>query len=595
MVLLWPWSSVGFGAVAIAAIWALLRPSRRIAIVGSIELWQEAQKALADAPRRRAKRVTLAWLLLLAGAAACVAAMTRPTINASRRRRRVAIVLLPSAELGRDQGIRQMQDAARRLLGRLDARDVVRVIMPRKTGMESTGDLTANQAREDLLSLGPVPIPAARLAPVAVDKDVQHVYTFVAAGAPSAAPGPNADVVEIPHALPGATIDAVGAETTGDGKVQVFLALRNQSDSLWTGTVRCRGMDADGKEQWRWDKEQYRRVTVSMSAGQRKELVVDVPSIEILAIDAVPTGTLGWIADSTAYLVRHPLRRTKVALTGEVNNMLARFVESDPTLELADATDPDVKIVIANGPNAPDPPRDKAAVVIDPPTPPEGCKRAGEIKAADLAKATVASDDPVMRNVLLEGVQVARLVPWKFGGSPLQTVSVRYPSQGDAVVIRQRKTATGIEPRVYLAFSIAMENTAFGMTDKCVIFLANSVRHLVPGAAGKVTFDYASPVEAGPAGRWVRLLPAAAAGADDGPSPYPWPGAYRYGEGKTQEIHAVNIVGLRPAKVAVTPAAAVSALKLPKPQRDTVGNELWPALLAAAVLFWLVGWWARLR
>ena len=127
-----------------------------------------------------------------------------------------------------------------------------------------------------------------------------------------------------------------------------------------------------------------------------------------------------------------------------------------------------------------------------------------------------------------------------------------------------------------------------------MIFMANSVRDLAPGATAKATFTYISPAEAGPAGgrEPIATSPEADARNAGEPSRYPWPGAYRYNDGK---VHAVNIVALRPAKARLAVAAAVRGLDLPDPRRETIGVELWPVLLAAAVLFWLGGWWARLH
>ena len=569
-----------------------------MAIVGSVALWREAQKAMTDTTHRRSRRVTLAWLLLLAGSIACVAALTRPSVNASIRRRRVALVLLPSAELGRDKGIKAMQLAARNLLGRLDARDVVRIIMPRETGVTFKGDMAVEQAQRAVSSIAPLSIAAGDLLPVNVPKDVQHAYRFVAAGG-SADAGPTVGVVEIPHALPGVTIDAVGAEENAAGRIEIFLALRNQSDRAWTGTIRCRGLnvpdkpDAPAREAWKWPGGEYREVVMR---NPRQEMVFEVKSSDVLVIDAVSSAvdvaTQGALPDASAYLVRRPMRRTKVAITNkadQADEMLGRFVRSDPTLELVDVGDPEVGIVIANGT---DPLGDKAAIVINPPTLPAGCEPAAEVEAADLTAADVKADHPVMRNVSLAGVRVARLAPWKFGKNDLQEVLVWY--KGSAVVIKQRvKPVTFGPPRLYLAFSLAPENTAFGMTKAGVIFLANSVRDLVPDATGKATFEYVSPVSVGPAGGRTLLVPAPGTdGKATDSAPYPWPGAYRYDDGK---VHAVNIVGLRPVAVKVAPASAVLDLKLPDPQRDTMGVELWPALLAGGVLFWLAAWWAKLR
>ena len=108
-------------------------------------------------------------------------------------------------------------------------------------------------------------------------------------------------------------------------------------------------------------------------------------------------------------------------------------------------------------------------------------------------------------------------------------------------------------------------------------------------------FEYVSPADAGPAEDRTQLAPS----PDDKParraSRYAWPGAYRFGTGADATVHAVNITGLRPAKVRIAPEAAVSALSLPVPRRETTGIELWPVLLALAVALWIGGWCVRLR
>lgn len=593
MVLLWPWSLLGFGAVAVAALWALLRPSRQVAIVGSVELWSKAKDAMSQAARRRSKRLTLSWLLLLAGAVACVAAMTRPAVNAPSRSRHVGLVVLPSAELGAGDGIVAMRDTAARLLNKLDPRDTVSLVLPKEApvirkGASPSGRLSVAEARKELLRIEALPIRADQLASVSAGPDVQHVYTLVPAGT-MVRSGPGQDVIEIPHGLGGVTVEAVGAEETADELAEVFLALRNHRDSLWIGTLRCRGLDAEGNVLWRWGPDKYR--SVSVSALARDEVIMPVRSSEVLAVDAVPTGALDNAPDFTAYLVRRPIRRTKVAVTGKVNEMLTKFVRSDDTLELVNAGDPGVTLLIANGV---DPPPDKAAIVIAPPTPPQGWRPGEEVEEFDLGTVDVAADDPVMRGVSLDKVRVSRFTPWASDGSPLQRIAA-----GDtdaAVVLRQPRTATGIQPRVYVAFDLVPENTAFGTTIANVVLMANAVRYLVPHATGKRTFAYITPVDAGPAGVRVAVVPR----DDDARRPkaasrYPWPGVYRFGEGPKATVHAVNVTGIMPAPVKVHPRAAVRGLTLPKPERKTTGIEIWPVLLAMAVLFWLAGWCVRLN
>jgi len=593
MVLLWPWSTLGFGAVVVAALWALLRPSRRTAIVGSVELWSRAKDAMSKAARHRAKRVTLSWLLLLAGAVACVAAMTRPAVNAPSRSRHIALVLLPSAELGGEGGVAGMRETARRLLDRLDPRDRVSLVLPKEAppvlaDASPTARLTVDEARDALARLAPLPIRAADLASVEPATDVQHVYTLAPAGT-TARSGPEQDVIEIPHGLGGVTVEAVGAEETTGGHAEIFVSLRSQRDRMWSGTLRCRGLDAAGNVLWRWGSDKYR--SISVSASESNEAIMQVVSSEILVIDAVPLGALDETPALTAYLVRRPVKRTKVAVTGKVNELLTRFIRSDDTLELVDPGDPDVALLIANGV---DPLPKIASIVIAPPTPPDGWRRGDEVEDFDLGVLGVAADDPVMRNVLLNKVFVSRFTPWVASDSPLQVIAAGTAKR--AVVLHPSRTDSNLHRRVWVAFDMSLENTAFGMSEAYVVMMANAVRHLVPRATGKRTFEHITPVEAGPAG--VRTAIVAQEGEASRPktsSRYPLPGVYRFGQGDEATLHAVNITGLMPASVKVTATAAVMGLVLPDARRETTGIEIWPVLLAMAVLFWLGGWCVRLN
>ena len=99
MTFLWPWSLLAGALVMVAALWALHRPWRRVAVVGSLALWEKAVGALGRQERRRSRRVSLSWLCLLAGALAAVLAAANPTWFSSSPARRIMIVPVASAEL----------------------------------------------------------------------------------------------------------------------------------------------------------------------------------------------------------------------------------------------------------------------------------------------------------------------------------------------------------------------------------------------------------------------------------------------------------------------------------------------------------------
>ena len=135
------------------------------------------------------------------------------------------------------------------------------------------------------------------------------------------------------------------------------------------------------------------------------------------------------------------------------------------------------------------------------------------------------------------------------------------------------------------------ENTNFGMTDAFVIFLANTVRYLKSAGRGRVTFDYTTPLQAGPIRERTALLTAPCDLRPNEMAPA-WPGVYRDASGR---LEAVNVLGLKATKAALAPEDAVARAPLPEPRGVDRGVELWPMLAAAAVLLWLTGWAARLR
>jgi hypothetical protein len=214
MVLIWPLSLVGLIAAAAVAAWALIRPGRQEAIVGSLSVWRKALASLDRSARRSSRRVSAAWLLLLGGAVAGILGLARPVLETHGRARDLAVSLCISAELG-PQGLADMTAAARGLLGRLGTRDRVRLVLPAELG-GTAGPLSPAETDERIAQLPLLAAAADDIAMPTDPQDVQHVYRFVpacrAAGADGPAPaGPQTTVITISDHLADGTIDAIGA------------------------------------------------------------------------------------------------------------------------------------------------------------------------------------------------------------------------------------------------------------------------------------------------------------------------------------------------------------------------------------------------
>jgi hypothetical protein len=573
-----PWWLLGLVPVAAVALWSLFRPGRAVAEVGSLELWSRAAEMLPASHRRRARRVTGSWLLLLIGAVAAILAAARPVAYSELPARRIAVEVRPSAEIAGTASRAQLAEATAALLDRLAPTDRVQLLLPHLLGGASEWIGAAEvRARLQAIAEREVFARADELSVPPADPSVQRVYRFVAAGA-EVAEGQSVSIIEIPHALAPVTVDALGAEELPDGRVQLFVALSNQTDAPWNGTVRTRAFP-DGTSPRDGPSE-----AVSIGPGQRRSFIHDLAPVRALAVEAVSPGETPGTGGS-GYLARREAVVRTVAMIGPDAPHVRRYVAIDPGLQLI--ADPDAAdIVIANRTDAP---AGKAALVIDPPSTPPGWRRANESAGPiRLADADLAAGDPVMRGVDLAGVAVRSVAPWIAGAAPAQVRLVGY--KGDALILRSEPSADAGAKRIFVAFDLSGENTNFPTTDAFVIFLANATRWLGGEVSGKAVYSYVTPLRAGPhPGRMLSETPDRLSGDA---RPLPPPGVYLDEAGG---LHAVSLIGLRSRAPEVPPLQAVSAAPLPPPQPVGRSIELWAVLAVAAVVLWLIGWSLRLR
>jgi len=402
MTFLWPWTLLALVPVAAVALWTLFRPGRRLAVVGTLSLWKQTFDSLDRISQRKSRHVTAAWLVLLAGATAAALAGARPVYYTSGLARRVAIAVVPSAELGGQEGLSALRQAIGALLQRLEGHDLVQFVFPAVAGGAESWQ-RASQARERLAALTILDVSADKTRFPRPHRRVQHVYQFAPPSAKTPT-GPRFSRVEIPTYLPPVTIDAFAAETTSNGKMQLFVALRNHADEPQVLELAVhRVLDSTGKT-----AGQTRRVG-PVAPRSRLDLVETLDDAAALAV-GIPGDDGGHCR--AAFLVRQRAALRKVALIGRDDPYLRRLVKVDPTLRaIANVAEADV--VIANGVSAP---ADKAALVIHPPTPPEAWRTARkQLTSFLLAAADVAADDPVI------GCRAPRRVGTRKSWSPAKT------------------------------------------------------------------------------------------------------------------------------------------------------------------------------
>jgi len=574
MILLWPWSLLGILVVVAVALWALLRPARAVAIVGSLALWREALDSLDRSGLRRRRRVTWAWAALLAGALLGVLAAARPVLWARRPARQVAIALYPCAELAGEAGRAELGRAVGALLDRLDADDRVELVLPTVLG-GSSGWLSPMEARRRIGFIEPLPVPAARLSVPSAVSDAQHTYTFAPAGVGQPV-GPDVTLIELPDSLPPVTIDALGAADLADGHVRVFVAARNNTAEPRNARLSIRRYGADGTPLGVESSGE-----LAIPPGRRREAFLTIPPAAAIAVDVAADGPEGSSLGAVGYLAAGRQGVGKVAMIGADCPPVRRFIRVAPWLELAGGVE-SADVVIAN---RTDPPATLGALVIDPTRSPPGWRRSDEVFSAALGEADVASDDPVMRDVDLSAVAVRRLRPWVATARDVQERLVTLG--GDAVVLRSVPQAnSGAPRRVHVAFGLEAANTNFSATEAFVIFMANTMRWLVPAADIQDRWGFAAPLQAGRAADHRRLAGQARADGEALLSP----GIYLNAAGV---LHAVSLTGLRAGAPNRSPGRAIADAPLPGPKRLPGGLALWPVLLAAATGAWLAGWALR--
>jgi len=568
---LWPGSLFSLALVGAVAAWALFRPSRRLAVVGSLELWAEALAALGRSARTRSRRITASWVLLLAGAVAAGLGLARPVVHTESPARRLAISVCPSAELGRSG--ETLRQAVGGLLDRLDAGDRVRILRPAVLG-GPTDWLTVAAARRVMGQVPVLPAPAEDVTVPRADDVGGLIAHFVPAGHAGTGGGRVA-YVELPSRLPPSRIESLGAADVGGGTAQLFVSIRNDGPAVWNGPVRV-AAPADALAEGNWPE--IASQAVSVPAGVVRPFVLTVRAAGAFRV------ALGEGDEAAGFLARRDARRRKVALTGRDEPLLRRFLKADEALEWV-ASPAEADVVLANRAGAP---AGKPALVIDPPTNPSGWGRGAEVSAVVLRDANVAADHPVLRGVDLASAAVRRLRPWVATGPTRQRVLIA--RQNGALALARDADALGASRRVYVAFELNADNTNLGISEAFVVFLANAVRWLAPAGGAEVAYESLSAAQAIGAGRWQRLAGRTPEGLAD--APLPWPGVFRDEAG---DLRAVSLVGLAAGRSRQSPEAAVSAVPLPAPEAFARAVELWPVLAAAAAALWLAGWWARLR
>jgi hypothetical protein len=555
-----PWVLLGLAAVATAAVWALWRPGRQEATVATLEFWRAAQQHLAASARRRSRRISLHWLLLLLGAVCGVLAAAGPRIETDAPSRRIALKLVIGAELGQG-GMNSLRSAVNALLNRLDPADRVALLTP--TGNPPADQwLSPGRARSAVSAMVALPVAADDLTLPAPPTGARQTVNFATARINAGPRDP--DTILLPTDLPPVTFDAIGAADLPDGKTQLFLALRNHTGQPRRVKVALGGIHAGGRPKWRTTRE------LLVPVGSRRAFTMDV--IPAAAIHAA----VGESPLARAYLARRERSSRPVAMLGPSRRSIRRFIEADPMLDpVADPNDAAAVICIRA-----EPPADKPAVVLDPRFAPRGWRKGEPIGPLTLAGVDVAADDPVMAEVDLAGVAVRRMTPWVATGDAKQ---VRLATlDRDAIALRTADTAA--PRRVWIAIDPAVENTDLAVHYPLLVWLNNAMRFVLGEVTdGRSTYEARRATPSHPGWQGV-------SGGTRPESGVLGPGVYSAGH---QDLRAVNLLGLRSGRPPREPVTVAREVPLPAPTQSAEPIALWWVLATLAGACWLAGWFSR--
>jgi len=457
MDLLNPWALAGAAAVAVAAAIALLRPGREIVIVSTVRLWLRAIEATERGARRK-RTLSASWLLLLAGALAAVGALADPVWRRRRPSRRVALSLIPCAELANAPGPDRLRGAAKALLNRLGRADRVQLVLPARLGGASAL-LSRQEALAQVATLEFPLVKAADLSIPPADPDAQHVYRIGPATLPGPT-GPQTTNLALGTTTPAVTLDAVAAERLADGTDQLLVALKAHGPAV-TAELRVAFNGAKEPPQ-----------TIKLDAGQRRAEPVPVPAGTTTIAVAVGAA-IGQGAELTA--VEAPAIR--VAWLGRDNLYLRRFLGAlGGVTRTGDVDEADAIVAVGA-----DLPAGRAGIAFAPRTPPVGWQPGPPVGPLVLREAGILDGDGLLEHVELGPVVVAVARPFLpgpiAGGRRLVTLG---PSAGGGTLVLAQPEAR----RVYVAFDPAGVNTNWGLEPSFPIFMANALAFLSPARPG---------------------------------------------------------------------------------------------------------------
>lgn len=587
----WLWLLV---PIAMVAAWTLIHPGRASVRVRYFFLWQETWASIS-ASRRHVRKVSLRWVLLLAGAVLSAVAMAKPTWTTQTPRRTVTLAIAPSAELASREDWRRVRNTADDFLARLGQADRVNLVLPTVFG-GARDTLTPSEARRRAAELAPVGIAIGQMDwPTA--GGTHQEYWLVPRGA-EVPGGERRIVVEFPFKLPAVLgkPPAVSTKPPADpGKLPADL------DVFLTGSTEF-GPNAP------------RDTTLVIRQPITGQILLSEPfplpatghwqrSTRILRPDGPIEVVLqaGKGNDDSQVLYREylaplPGEPAGVTLLGPDEPVLRDYIRAEPLLELS--ADPgDAQLIIYNG-IAPDSSISdtKPMLVVHPPDPPPGWRWGAERQGVVL-RDVQRSEDDILQGVTMEGVALRRVRGWVAGGRPTGQAVLNW--NDEALLVKVESDPAGRGRRaVWVATDLSPEANTLSLYQpgEYITLLANITRWLLPEAAEPDQWGAIPPRETPARSDWRRVALAEPFGPQlVQSSEVLAPGLYKDARGRYHAVHSPDVSAQTATNANADDAAwaAPADWPLPNPAQAEHTQPLWSSLAMAAGLCWLTAWWLR--
>jgi hypothetical protein len=474
----------------------------------------------------------------------------------------------PSAELSPDTVV----DATNAILDRLDSADRVRLVLPYPIN-EGAGEwLAPAWVRQNVLTVPPLPAKATSLVfPPRTPAD-SGAEIWLAPGGTVTPADETITLVELAPDLPPVTIERLSATPTEEGW-RVDVIFRNHTAETRYAPYVTLSMNRD-------EVVSFAPSALGVMAGQPPGVEIPADGLASVSFTVakpfVAVALLGEFAEveSVAYLICDAGEPVRAFVDGDDMIMVHRYIKADPAV-VRTTNDESAELLIARANRVPAGFGMVPQMTFD--------DHSGELayENVTLAEAEINSTHPAMANVDLSGVAVKELKVFHliYAGSE---VLASY----DGKPIIMDVSHTDRAPWIVVSFDISPENTNWTLDESFVVFMANSVRYLVPRNHAQV--GYVAPLEA--AG-WEQWTPLSRMLRTYG-GLHLWP-AEGFWADEWGRAHAVSLVGLDASEPATLAMDIIDRWALPAPSLQAEVLALWPALTLLAAGLWGLGWALR--